>query len=48
MENCSKMIPSACCWVDNRFVTVTNGLVKSLEYQAIIDWSGAIGMITCS
>ena len=48
MENCLKMIPSAYCRVDNRFVTVTNGVVKSLKYQTITDWSSAIGMTTCS
>ena len=35
-------------WVDNRFITVTNGVVKSLKYQTIIDWSYAIGMTSCS
>ena len=34
--------------IDNRFATVTNSIVKSLKYQTITDWSGAIGMITCS
>ena len=47
-ENCLKMIPSAYCWVDNRFVTVKNGVVKSVKYQAITDWSSVIIMTTCS
>ena len=48
MKNCLKMIPSAYCWVGNRFVTIAKGVVKSLKYQVITDWANAIGMTTCS
>ena len=48
MENCLKMIPSVYCWVDNRFVNIAKGVVKSLKYHQTIDWPSVIGMTTCS
>ena len=48
MENCLKMNRSSYCCVDNRFVTIAKGAVKSLKYQTITDWPSAIGMTTCS
>ena len=45
MENCLKMIPSAYYWVDNRFVTIAKGVLKSFKYQTIIDWPSAIGWL---
>ena len=47
MKDCLKMIPSAYCWVDNRFVTVAKGLVKFFKYEAVTEWLCAIGMATC-
>ena len=48
MEKCLKMVPIAYCWVDNRFVTIVKGIVKSLKYQTITDWPCAVGITTCS
>ena len=47
-ENDLKMIPSVYCWVDNRFVNIAKGVVKSLKYHQTIDWPSVIGMTTCS
>ena len=48
MVYCLKMISSSYCWVGNRLITVTNGVVESLEDHIIIDWSCAIGITTFS
>ena len=42
------MIPNAYCWVNNRFINITNVVVKTLKCQTIFDWSIAIGMTTSS
>ena len=44
MEYCLKMVPSAYCWVDNKFINITHGVVNFHKYQTITDLFCAIGM----
>ena len=39
---------NAYCWDNNRFITIADGVVNSLKYHTITDWSSATGMFTCS
>ena len=48
MENCLKIIQSTYCCVNNRFVTITKGVVKYLKYQNITDWPSVTGTTNCS